>query len=108
MEQCWDADPSKRPDINELLKEIKYYPIKPKKLKIKMDEETTFTSSKLRTSKIHELRSTTEEQEEFYGKPYDSNNSYNSCDKIEIRDNSKELDDLRIPDGNEINEYLVK
>ncbi|CAB5110102.1 unnamed protein product [Rhizophagus irregularis] len=68
-----------------------------------MDEETTFTSSKLRTSKIHEnsseLRSTTEE---FYGKPYDSNNSYNSSDKIEIRDNSKELDDLRIPDGNEI------
>ncbi|PKY63337.1 hypothetical protein RhiirA4_491899 [Rhizophagus irregularis] len=84
MEQCWDADPSKRSDINELLKEIKYYPIKPKKLKIKMDEETTFTSSKLRTSKVHEnlpeLRSTTEEQEEFYGKPYDSNNSYNSSD----------------------------
>src|SRR6266542_6185984 len=62
MEQCWDANPLKRPDIITLRKkmnEIKsYYQNKPNELpqlKTKIDEETSYTSSKLFTSKIHKF-----------------------------------------------------
>ncbi|EXX60006.1 polo kinase CDC5 [Rhizophagus irregularis DAOM 197198w] len=61
MEQCWDADPLKRPDINMLLGEIReikiHYQNNPNELpqlKAKIDEEiNSNTSSKLFTSKIH-------------------------------------------------------
>ncbi|POG71807.1 kinase-like domain-containing protein [Rhizophagus irregularis DAOM 181602=DAOM 197198] len=63
MEQCWDADPLKRPDINTLrfkMNEImSYYQNKPNELpqlKVKMDNVTNNNiSSKLFTSKIHKF-----------------------------------------------------
>ena len=62
MKQCWDSNPLKRPDIITLrnkIREIKtYYQYKPNELpqlKTKIDEETSYTSSKLFTSKIHKF-----------------------------------------------------
>jgi serine/threonine protein kinase len=60
MEQCWDADPLKRPDTLTLLKkmiEIKsYYQNNPNELpqsKANFDKETSYTSSS--TSKVHKF-----------------------------------------------------
>ncbi|POG58785.1 kinase-like domain-containing protein [Rhizophagus irregularis DAOM 181602=DAOM 197198] len=64
MEQCWDANPSERPDTYTLLKEIReiklYYQNNPNELpqlKAKIDKEANYTniSSKLFTSKIHKF-----------------------------------------------------
>src|SRR6266536_6340558 len=62
MEQCWNANPLERPDIGTLgnkLNEIKsYYQYKPNELpqvKAKTNEETSYTSSKTFTSKIHQF-----------------------------------------------------
>jgi len=62
MEQCWNANPSERPDINTLrnrIREIKsYYQKNPNKLpqpKAKTNEEISYISSKLFTSKIHQF-----------------------------------------------------
>uniref|UniRef100_U9UKQ4 Serine-threonine/tyrosine-protein kinase catalytic domain-containing protein n=1 Tax=Rhizophagus irregularis (strain DAOM 181602 / DAOM 197198 / MUCL 43194) TaxID=747089 RepID=U9UKQ4_RHIID len=88
MEQCWDADPLKRPDINTLCNKMNeimsYYQNKPNELpqlKVKMDNVTNNNiSSKLFTSKIHKFENlpepknaTKEEQEAFYtsSKKYD-------------------------------------
>ncbi|PKK72112.1 hypothetical protein RhiirC2_865218 [Rhizophagus irregularis] len=77
MEQCWDADPSKRPDtetvINKMNEIMSYYQNKPDELpqlKIKSNNVT-----KLFTSKIHIFKNlrepknaTEEEQEAFHSK----------------------------------------
>ncbi|PKY62658.1 hypothetical protein RhiirA4_489527 [Rhizophagus irregularis] len=103
MEQCWDADPLKRPDINMLLgkiREIKIYyqnnPNELPQLKAKIDKEiNSNTSSKLFTSKIHKFENlpesrnaTKEEQEAFH-----SNKTY---DNFNIPDNSKYLFEFEI------------
>ncbi|CAB4441805.1 unnamed protein product [Rhizophagus irregularis] len=81
MEQCWDANPLKRPDtyaLREKIREIKsYYQNNPNELPqliAKIDKKTSnIFSSKLFTSKIHEFENlpepknaTKEEQEAFY------------------------------------------
>jgi serine/threonine protein kinase len=63
MEQCWDADPLKRPDTNTLLGKIReinsYYQNNPNELpqsKANFDKETSYTSSsKIFTSKVHKF-----------------------------------------------------
>ncbi len=62
MEQCWDANPLKRPDIrtlrNKMIEIKSYYQNNPNELpqlKTKIDGETSYTSSKLFTSKIHKF-----------------------------------------------------
>ena len=62
MEQCWNANPLERPDIDTLLDEINeiksYYQYNPNELpqpKAKTNEETSYISSKLLTSKIHQF-----------------------------------------------------
>ncbi|EXX60005.1 Cdc15p [Rhizophagus irregularis DAOM 197198w] len=103
MEQCWDADPLKRPDIKTLrdkMREIKsYYQNNPNELpqlKAKMDKEiNSNTSSKLFTSKIHKFENlpepknaTKEEQEAFH-----SNKTYYN---FNIPDSSKYLFEFEI------------
>ncbi|CAB5388206.1 unnamed protein product [Rhizophagus irregularis] len=89
MEQCWNANPSERPDTYTLLQEIReiklYYQNNPNELpqlKAKIDKEANYTniSSKLFTSKIHKFENlpepknaTEEEQEAFHSKLYDFN-----------------------------------
>jgi serine/threonine protein kinase len=63
MEQCWDADPLKRPDTSTLwskIKEIKlYYQNNPNELpqsKTNFNKKTSYTSSsKIFTSKVHKF-----------------------------------------------------
>jgi hypothetical protein len=63
MEQCWDADPLKRPDTNALLgkiREIKsYYQNNPNELpqpEANFDKKMSCTSSsKIFTSKVHKF-----------------------------------------------------
>jgi serine/threonine protein kinase len=63
MEQCWDADPLKRPNTNTLLKKIReiksYYQDNPNELpqpKANADKNTSYTSSsKIFTSKVHKF-----------------------------------------------------
>ena len=70
MEQCWDADPLKRPDISSLYSKIDkinlYYlnksnePIQSKvNKKFEVNKisslETNYTSSRLFTSKVHQF-----------------------------------------------------
>ncbi|EXX57923.1 Skm1p [Rhizophagus irregularis DAOM 197198w] len=90
MEQCWDADPSKRPDIDKLYEKIREihlsYQNKPNELfqsKAKNNSETKTNSnytnsSRLFTSKIHQFdnlpepkNATEGEQEGFHSKTYD-------------------------------------
>ncbi|PKY29672.1 kinase-like protein [Rhizophagus irregularis] len=88
MKQCWDADPSKRPDIITLrdkMREINiFYQTKSSELS-QIEENNNFevekhtSSSKLFTSKLHQFdnlpeprNATEEEQEAFH-----SNKSYN-------------------------------
>ncbi|CAB4445865.1 unnamed protein product [Rhizophagus irregularis] len=89
MEQCWNANPLERPDIDTLfnkINEIKFYyqnnPNELPQLKAKIDKEINYanTSSKLFTSKIHKYENlpepknaTEEEQEAFHSKLYDFN-----------------------------------
>ncbi|PKK71584.1 hypothetical protein RhiirC2_778226 [Rhizophagus irregularis] len=95
MEQCWDADPLKRPDTNKLrlkMNEImSYYQNKPNELpqlKTKTNNITNNNiSSKLFTSKIHKYENlpepknaTEEEQEAFHSKSYDFSVPYNIDD----------------------------
>ncbi|RGB42057.1 kinase-like domain-containing protein [Rhizophagus diaphanus] len=89
MEQCWNANPSERPDaytLRENIREIKlYYQNNPNELPqliANIDKEANYTniSSKLFTSKIHKFENlpepknaTEEEQEAFHSKLYDFN-----------------------------------
>ncbi|GES80178.1 kinase-like domain-containing protein [Rhizophagus clarus] len=108
MEQCWDADPSKRPDIFTLDERIGEIHLscqnEPNELtcqsnvnsndlemnKINMD----YTSNRLFTSKVHQFENfpeprnaTKEEQEAFYSKSYSYNDDgFNS---LISEDNSK-------------------
>ncbi|POG71858.1 kinase-like domain-containing protein [Rhizophagus irregularis DAOM 181602=DAOM 197198] len=95
MEQCWDANPLKRPDAHALLKKIReinsYYRNNPNELPqliAKIEKKTSnIFSSKLFTSKIYKFENlpepknaTKEEQEAFYtsSKLYDFSISDNS------------------------------
>ncbi|RGB30578.1 kinase-like domain-containing protein [Rhizophagus diaphanus] len=83
MEQCWDADPLKRPGINTFKKKMNeimsYYQNKPNELpqlKIKTNNVTNNNiSSRLFTSKIHkfenlpEPKNATEDEDEVYNNP---------------------------------------
>ncbi|GBB92334.1 hypothetical protein RclHR1_00020037 [Rhizophagus clarus] len=89
MEQCWDADPSKRPDIIELDEQIQKIhlsyqnmPDKLFQLKIKDNFKTktsiNHTSSRLFTSKIYQFENLSEpknategEQEAYHSRTYD-------------------------------------
>ncbi|GBC17264.2 uncharacterized protein OCT59_026159 [Rhizophagus irregularis] len=92
MEQCWDADPSKRPDVDILVDKIREihlsYQNKPNELfqsKAKNNSETKTnsnytSSSRLFTSKTHQFdnlpepkNATEGEQEGFHSKTYDFN-----------------------------------
>ncbi|GBC49688.2 kinase-like domain-containing protein [Rhizophagus irregularis DAOM 181602=DAOM 197198] len=92
MEQCWDANPLKRPDSNTLFDEINdiksYYQNKPDELPqqiIQLDKKTSnIMSSKIFTSKIYnfknlpEPKNATEEQKAFYiSRSYDFSISSN-------------------------------
>ncbi|PKY27016.1 kinase-like protein, partial [Rhizophagus irregularis] len=68
MKQCWDADPSKRPDIGTLWKKIEevniFYQNKPNELLTKLEEDNSLeigdlenytNSSRLFTSKVHQF-----------------------------------------------------
>ncbi|GET64490.1 kinase-like domain-containing protein [Rhizophagus irregularis DAOM 181602=DAOM 197198] len=94
MEQCWDADPLKRPDIDTLRNKMNdimsYYQNKPNELpqlKLKINKEIINRGSKLFTSKIHKFEklpepknATEEEQEAFHSKSYDFSIPYNISD----------------------------
>ncbi|GBC12447.2 kinase-like domain-containing protein [Rhizophagus irregularis DAOM 181602=DAOM 197198] len=86
MEQCWDADPSKRPDTNTLMIKIRemnfYYQSMTDESEIhnnlELDETNSNTNSRLFTSKIHQFENlpeprnaTEEELDVFHSKPYD-------------------------------------
>ncbi|PKK64488.1 kinase-like protein [Rhizophagus irregularis] len=86
MKQCWDADPSKRPDINTLAFKIQkmnlYYQSMTDESEIhnnlELDETNSGTNSRSFTSKIHQFENlpeprnaTEEELEVFHSKPYD-------------------------------------
>ncbi|GBB96995.1 hypothetical protein RclHR1_28950001 [Rhizophagus clarus] len=91
MEQCWDADPSKRPDIYSLWKKIRemnlYYqsmtdePFQPEIYSnLEFDKTNSSTSNINSTSKIHQFENlpeprnaTEEELEAFHSKSYDFN-----------------------------------
>ncbi|PKC51958.1 hypothetical protein RhiirA1_482586 [Rhizophagus irregularis] len=89
MEQCWNANPFDRPDIDTLfnkISEIKFYyqnnPNELPQLKAKIDKgiNNANTNNKLFTSKIHKFENlpepknaTEEEQEAFHSKLYDFN-----------------------------------
>ncbi|POG61624.1 kinase-like domain-containing protein [Rhizophagus irregularis DAOM 181602=DAOM 197198] len=93
MKECWDSDPSKRPDAFTLLKKIEkinfdYQNMSDGLFQSESDNleiskasnlETNYTSSRLFTSKIHNFENlpeprnaTEEEQEEFHNKSNDS------------------------------------
>ena len=65
MEQCWDANPSKRPDTNTLIDKIKeinlYYQSTDESFQpeiydnLELDKTGSFTNSRLFTSKIHQF-----------------------------------------------------
>ncbi|POG71931.1 kinase-like domain-containing protein [Rhizophagus irregularis DAOM 181602=DAOM 197198] len=94
MEQCWDADPLKRPDIDTLCNKMNeimsYYRNNPNELPqpiIEIDKKTSnIMSSKIFTSKIHNFENlpepknaTEEEQKAFYiSRSYDFSISSNS------------------------------
>ncbi|POG69530.1 kinase-like domain-containing protein [Rhizophagus irregularis DAOM 181602=DAOM 197198] len=112
LEQCWDANPLKRPDINTLCNKMNeimlYYRNKPDELPqtiIQVDEKTSnIMSSKIFTSKIHNFENlpepknaTEEEQKAFYTtRSYDFSISSNASNlskssKINFKDDdSKE------------------
>jgi hypothetical protein len=75
MEQCWDANPSKRPDINTLrnkIREIKSYYQKnpnelPQLIAIVNKETSRNLNSKLFTSKIHKFENLPEPKNALKG-----------------------------------------
>ncbi|CAB4427296.1 unnamed protein product [Rhizophagus irregularis] len=119
IEECWDADSSKRPDINTLGIKIRemnlYYQNMPDESfqseinkNLELDKTNNSTNSRLFTSKIHQFENlpeprnaTEEELEVFHSKPYDFsiptniddfNNSRNQTSKIHnFMVNSKNL-----------------
>ncbi|GES79177.1 kinase-like domain-containing protein [Rhizophagus clarus] len=108
MEQCWDANPLKRPNINTLrnkIREIKtYYHNKPDELppiKEVLNKETSNNiSNKPFTSKIHkfanlpEPKNATEEvQEAFHSKLYNFNIPDNINDFAESSNNQNTKND---------------
>ncbi|POG58115.1 kinase-like domain-containing protein [Rhizophagus irregularis DAOM 181602=DAOM 197198] len=98
MKQCWDANPSKRPDIFTLgdkMREINYFNQTKSSELSQLEENNNFemenytSNSKLFTSKLHQFdnfpeprNATEEEQEAFH-----SNKSYN----FHIPDNSNDF-----------------
>ncbi|PKC68952.1 kinase-like protein [Rhizophagus irregularis] len=106
MEQCWDANPLKRPGTNTLFSKINdiksYYQNKPDELPqqiIQLDKKTSnIMSSKIFTSKIYnfenlpEPKNATEEQKAFYiSRSYDFSLSSNYNDSKESPRLSKKL-----------------
>ncbi|POG72988.1 kinase-like domain-containing protein [Rhizophagus irregularis DAOM 181602=DAOM 197198] len=93
IEQCWDSDPLKRPDIITLWSEIKKINVSYQNTSNKLatnnffrinrtnslkSKELSYTSSELYTSKLHQFENlpeprnaTEEELEAFHSKPYD-------------------------------------
>ncbi|GBC18099.2 kinase-like domain-containing protein [Rhizophagus irregularis DAOM 181602=DAOM 197198] len=107
MKQCWDADPSKRPDIITLRDKIReinlLYQTKSSELS-QLEENNNFevenhtSSSKPFTSKLHQFdnlpeprNATEEEQEAFH-----SNKSYNFHIPDNINDFNKSSNDYKI------------
>ncbi|GES83997.1 kinase-like domain-containing protein [Rhizophagus clarus] len=108
MEQCWDADPLKRPDIELLKSEMNiinlYYQNNPNELpqlKTKINEETNCKSnSKLFTSKIYEfknlleLKNATEEKQKgkrkFDNNLDENNNKDKNLKKLKLYENKNE------------------
>ncbi|EXX62739.1 polo kinase CDC5 [Rhizophagus irregularis DAOM 197198w] len=108
MKQCWDADPSKRPDIITLYDKIKeinlFYQSKSNESSTQLEENNNFemenytNSSKLFTSKLHQFdnlpeprNATEEEQEAFHSnKSYDFHipNNIDDFDKFSSKKNS--------------------
>ncbi|PKK65694.1 hypothetical protein RhiirC2_808532 [Rhizophagus irregularis] len=98
MEQCWNANPLKRPDTDTLFDEISeiktYYQNNPNELPqliAKVDKEKINMNSKSFTSKIYKFQNlpepknaTEEEQKEFYiSRSYDFSISSNNNDSKE-------------------------
>ncbi|RGB31347.1 kinase-like domain-containing protein [Rhizophagus diaphanus] len=108
MKQCWDADPSKRPDVITLRKKIRevnlFYQSKSNESLTQLEEnnisemENHTSSSKLFTSKLHKFdnlpeprNATEEEQEAFHSnKSYDFHipNNVDDFDKLSSKKNS--------------------
>ncbi|CAB4421645.1 unnamed protein product [Rhizophagus irregularis] len=110
MKQCWDADPSKRPDIGTLDDEISklnlYYQNKPNELLTKLEEDNSLeigdlenytNSSKLFTSKVHQFENLPEPRNAT--EAFHSNKSYNfhipnnidDFDKLNNQKNSSKI-----------------
>ncbi|GET50562.1 kinase-like domain-containing protein [Rhizophagus irregularis DAOM 181602=DAOM 197198] len=118
MEQCWDADPTKRPDVYSIRKKIReinksYYENAPENFKKVNNLEILscyyYASSKLSISKIYQFdnlpepRNATEEgQEAFHSKPYSFNIPENSSNNDGIYNNPnlhpEEQNELEITD----------
>ncbi|GBC02399.1 hypothetical protein RclHR1_00460037 [Rhizophagus clarus] len=110
MEQCWDANPSKRPDLFTLMKKIRemnlhYQGITDDSVKSEMYNNTKLNkansmNSKLFASKIYRFENlpepknaTEEESRAFYDKLCDYNNVKNDDDnKNETKQQTKESD----------------
>ncbi|GBC46982.2 kinase-like domain-containing protein [Rhizophagus irregularis DAOM 181602=DAOM 197198] len=124
MKQCWDADPSKRPDIYTLTDEMDklnlFYQTKSTELS-QLEENNNFEmenytrSSKLFTSKLHQFdnlpeprNATEEEQEAFHSnKSYDFHipNNIDDFNKLsndyKIESTQKQIKKLHINDNDE-------
>ncbi|CAB4492073.1 unnamed protein product [Rhizophagus irregularis] len=134
MKQCWDADPSKRPDIDTLSDKIDklnlFYQNKSDELLTQPEENNSFeienhtSSNILSTSRLHhfenlpEPRNATEgELEAFYSKSFDfcipdniddigkSINKENSTSEISTRFKDVQNEDKRETIQQQINKY---
>ncbi|GBB84711.1 hypothetical protein RclHR1_01130006, partial [Rhizophagus clarus] len=127
MEQCWDADPTKRPDINTLYDEI--YEMNRLNYQNELNENNTdennkigmgsiethniiSTSGRLFTSKIYQFKNLPEpknategEQEAFHSKPYDFSIPYNIED-FDNKSNNNTSESINIL--KDYNEKLTK
>ncbi|PKC62395.1 kinase-like protein, partial [Rhizophagus irregularis] len=107
MKQCWDADPSKRPDnsytlYNKVHEINLFYQNKSNESLIQLEEsnnyeiESNTSSSKLFTSKLHQFdnlpepkNATEEEQEAFHSnKSYDFHIPFEGFNKLSSKKNS--------------------